>query len=92
VSKTERTDLSRYTIVAFRKSSTAWRKKKKLDLLEMSSFERTNLIKEVRGRLRRKAREAKLWKSLLGLDNIVINGETVYAEESFRLIGLYLPN
>ena len=54
------------------------KKLKKLNLLEMSKHERTQLIKEVREKLRQKVTEAKLWQSLLEAESLTINGDVVY--------------
>lgn len=54
------------------------KKLKKLNLLEMSKHERTQLIKEVREKLRQKTIEAKLWQSLFEAENLTINGNVVY--------------
>jgi len=50
------------------------KKLKKLNVLEISKHERTQLIKEVREKLRQKTIEAKLWQSLLEAENLTING------------------
>ena len=54
------------------------KKLKKLNVLEMSKHERTQLIKEVREKLRQKTIEAKLWQSLFEAENLTINGNVVY--------------
>jgi hypothetical protein len=51
---------------------------KKVDLLEMKSPERMQLIEELREKLQLKIAEAKLWQSLLEVENLTINGNTVY--------------
>jgi hypothetical protein len=53
------------------------KKLKKPNLLEMSNHERTQLVKEVREKLRQKITEAKLWQSLLEAENLTINGNIV---------------
>lgn len=67
------------------------KKLKKLDLLEMSNPERNRLIKEVREKLRQKTLEAKLWQSLLEVENLTVNGDIVYRENQ-PLSGFYLRN
>lgn len=62
------------------------KKSKNQNLLEISDVERVKILKEVKDSLRQKIVEAKLWKSLLELENLVINGETVYCEKD-RLTG-----
>ncbi|MCK4439512.1 hypothetical protein KAU85_00880 [Candidatus Bathyarchaeota archaeon] len=65
------------------------RNKKKLDLLEMSGRERTQLIKEIRGKLRKKVVESKLQQMLLEAENVTVNGHVVY-DENQQLSGLCL--
>ena len=67
------------------------KKLKKLNLLEMSNHERIQLIKEVREKLRQKTVEAKLWQSLLEVENLTVNGNIVYKENQ-QLSGFYLRN
>lgn len=67
------------------------RKLKRLDLLEMPNPERIRLIKEVRKKLRQKIIEAKLWQSLLEVENLTVNGNIVYKENQ-QLSGFYLRN
>jgi len=50
------------------------KKLKKLNVLEISKHERTQLIKEVREKLRQKTIETKLSQSLLEAENLTING------------------
>jgi hypothetical protein len=57
------------------------KKLKKLDLLEMSNPERAKLIKEVREKLRQTVMEAKLWQSLLEVENLAVNGKIVYDDK-----------
>jgi len=54
------------------------KKLKKLNLLEIPNPERNQLIKEIREKLRQKIMEAKLWQSLLELEDLTINGDVVY--------------
>ena len=65
------------------------RKKKKLDLLEMSDHERFQFVKEVREKLQRRAIESKLQRLLLEAENLTVNGNVVYAENQ-QLSGFYL--
>lgn len=67
------------------------RKVKKLNLLDMSNYERKMLIKEARETLRQKTIEAKLWQSLLEAQDLTINGDTVY-ESSEPLNGFSFPH
>jgi len=62
------------------------KKSKNQNLLEISDVERIKILKEVKDDLRQKVVEAKMWKSLLELENLVINGETIYCEKD-RLTG-----
>lgn len=57
-----------------------WRKKGngQLDLLNMPNPERIRLIKEIKENLRQKITEAKLWRSLLEVESLTINGNIVY--------------
>jgi len=66
-------------------------KTKKVDLLEMKSPERMQLIKELREKLQLKIAEAKLWQSLLEVENLTINGNTVYRGYE-PPTGFYLSN
>ncbi|MEM3640897.1 MAG: hypothetical protein QXH37_03105 [Candidatus Bathyarchaeia archaeon] len=62
------------------------KKSKNQDLLEISDAERAKILKEVKNNLRQKIVEEKMWRSLLELENLVINGETIYCEKD-RLTG-----
>ncbi|RJS77059.1 hypothetical protein CW707_01310 [Candidatus Bathyarchaeota archaeon] len=64
-------------------------KAKKLNLLEFSDAERVKLLKEIKRNLQEKIVEAKLWKSLLEVENVVINGKVIFSEED-PLTGLWL--
>ena len=64
-------------------------KAKKLNLLEFSDAERVKLLKEIKRNLQEKIVEAKLWKSLLEAENVVINGKVIFSEED-PLTGLWL--
>ncbi|MEM3442779.1 MAG: hypothetical protein QXM86_02825 [Candidatus Bathyarchaeia archaeon] len=68
------------------------RKKEKtirINLLEVSDVERLETIEKAKESLRQKIAEAKLWHQLLELENIIVNGETIYCGDS-RLTGLSL--
>jgi len=67
------------------------KKSKKLNLLEMPNPERVKFIKEVREILQQKIVEAKLWQSLLEIENLVINGNIVYRGDE-QLSGFSLEN
>jgi len=67
-------------------------KSKKIDLLAISDSKRIELIKQVKETLREKAVEAKLWQSLLDLDDLTINGEKLCLGEKYSLTGLSLPS
>jgi hypothetical protein len=62
------------------------KKSKNQNLLEIPDVERIKILKEMKESLRQKIIEAKMWKSLLELENLVINGETIYCEGN-RLTG-----
>lgn len=51
---------------------------KKIDLSEMRASERNQLLREVKEGLRQKILEAKLWQKLLEVENITVNGNSVY--------------
>ena len=51
---------------------------KKIDLLEVPDAKKVQLIKEVRETLQEKVIEAKLWKSLVEVENLKINGDMMY--------------
>lgn len=55
---------------------------KKIDLLEMSDSEKIKLIMEVKGSLRQKIAEAKLWQSFIEAEKLTINGKTIYYEQA----------
>jgi hypothetical protein len=63
------------------------KKLKRLNLLEMPNHKRNQLIKEIREKLQRKTMEAKLWQSLLEVENLTINGNTICIEDE-TLAGL----
>ena len=88
--KLERTDLLRYTINTSESVANMIAKNKKnakkIDLSKMRESERNQLIKEVKERLRQKILEAKLWRTLLEVENLTVNGNTVYKGDE-RLTG-----
>lgn len=63
------------------------KKNKKIDLLQVNATERIQLIKKARETFQMKLAEEKLWQSLLNVDNLTINGNTVYSENE-QLKGL----
>jgi hypothetical protein len=65
------------------------RKKKKLNLLEFPDAEKIKMLREIKKNLQEKIIEAKLWKSLLESDSVIINGRLVFSETN-QLSGLYL--
>ena len=65
------------------------RKAKKLNLLEFSDAEKVKLLEEIKKNLQEKIVEAKLWKSLLDADNLIINGNVVLSEGD-QSTGLYI--
>jgi hypothetical protein len=56
------------------------KKQKKINLLEMSDYEKMKLIREVKENLRQKIVEAKLWKSFMEAENLTINGKAIQCE------------
>lgn len=57
------------------------KKSKRFDLLEISNNERNQLIKEIREKLQHKTSKAKLWQSLLAVENLIINRNIVYKND-----------
>ncbi|MEM2911072.1 MAG: hypothetical protein QW146_01030 [Candidatus Bathyarchaeia archaeon] len=55
-------------------------KRKNSNLLEISDVERIKILKDLKESFRQKIIEAKMWNSLLELESIVVNGQTVYCE------------
>lgn len=53
---------------------------KSSNLLKISDGERIKILKDLKESFRQKIVEAKMWRSLLELENIVVNGQTVYCE------------
>gem|GEM_PF-1164604 len=66
-------------------------KVKNSNLLEIPEIERMKILKDLRESFKQKIVEAKMWKSLLELENIVINGQTIYCGAD-SLKGFYLDN
>lgn len=54
--------------------------KRKINLMEMSEAEKANLIQTLRQNLRHSISEAKLWKTLLRYEKIMVNGQVVFSE------------
>ncbi len=50
---------------------------KKIDLLEVPDAKRIQLIKEAKETLKEKVIEAKLWQSLIEVENLKINGDMI---------------
>ena len=90
-SRIERNDLLRYAKGLLETNGMAKKKDKakKLNLLEFSDAERVKLLKEIKRNLQEKIVEAKLWKSLLEVENVVINGKVIFSEGD-PLTGLWL--
>ncbi|MEM3641268.1 MAG: hypothetical protein QXH37_05050 [Candidatus Bathyarchaeia archaeon] len=53
---------------------------KENDLLKLSDVERMKTLGSLKEGLKQKIVEAKMWHSLLKLENLVINGQTVFCE------------
>ncbi|MGB9959218.1 MAG: hypothetical protein ACPLKQ_01690 [Candidatus Bathyarchaeales archaeon] len=64
---------------------------KSTNLLEISEIERMKILKDLRESFKQKIVEAKMWKSLLELENLVINGQIVYCGPD-SLKGFYLED
>jgi hypothetical protein len=52
--------------------------KKQHNLLEMPEVERVKFIKEIKEKLQNKIVEAKLWQSLFEVEDLTVNGNTIY--------------
>jgi len=65
------------------------KKTKSRNLLEVSDAERVKLLREAQAALRQHAIEARLWKSLMDVENLVVNGEPVLHDMS-HLTGFML--
>jgi hypothetical protein len=52
----------------------------KVTLLGFPESKRTHVIRQAREKLRQRVLEDKMWKWLLGLDNLTINGIAVWQE------------
>jgi hypothetical protein len=48
----------------------------------MSDVERVKVIEKLKQSLRQSISEAKLWKTLLQYENVTINGQVVFSEDS----------
>ncbi|MGB9714600.1 MAG: hypothetical protein ACPLZC_06470 [Candidatus Bathyarchaeales archaeon] len=64
-------------------------KNTRINLLEISAVERSKTIEKAKESLRQKIAEAKLLNSLLELENITVNGETINCGD-YKLTGLSL--
>ena len=60
---------------------------KRIDLLQMPTSERIQLIREIQEKLRQKKIEEKLWQSLLETENLTINGKVLLQDQE-HLMGL----
>jgi hypothetical protein len=60
---------------------------KRVDLLQMPTSERIQLVREIQERLRQKRIEEKLWQSLLETENLTINGKILFQDQE-RLVEL----
>jgi hypothetical protein len=54
------------------------RKMGRMQLLQIPSAKRSALIRKIQLKLRRKAKEARMWQVFLQTDNLTINGKTVW--------------
>jgi len=68
---------------------TRKKKKNQKNLLEVPDSEKMKILKEARENLRQQVVEARLWKNLLEVENLTINGRTVYRGNE-RLTGFSL--
>jgi len=64
------------------------RNKKKIDLLKMQDHERIQILREVKEQMRQKIAEAKMLQSLLDVESLTVNGNTVYRDQ--QLNGFFL--
>ncbi|MEM1565600.1 MAG: hypothetical protein QW510_00725 [Candidatus Bathyarchaeia archaeon] len=55
---------------------------RKIDLLELSEGERVKIIEEIKRSLQRSLSEAKLCRSLIQCNTVVVNGRVVFSAES----------
>lgn len=60
---------------------------KKPNILELSDPERVILVKAAREQLKQSIIEAKLWQSLLAIENLAVNGSMVINEK--RQLGVF---
>jgi hypothetical protein len=65
------------------------KKTKKIDLLQMSDYDRIKLLREVKQNLQQKAVESKLWKTFMETENLSVNGEEICSND-ITLQGLSL--
>ena len=65
---------------------TRKKKRNQKNLLEVPDSEKMKILKEARENLRQQVVEARLWKNLLEVENLTINGRTVYSGNE-RLTG-----
>ncbi|RLI40596.1 hypothetical protein DRO59_08935 [Candidatus Bathyarchaeota archaeon] len=77
ISKIEGTTLLRHTNF-FVEIQMTRKKKNQKNLLELPDSEKMKILKEARENLRQQVVEAKLWKNLLEVENLTVNGRTVY--------------
>ena len=68
---------------------TRKKKKNQKNLLEVPDSEKMKILKEARENLRQQVVEARLWKNFLEVENLTINGRTVYRGNE-RLTGFSL--
>lgn len=54
---------------------------KKMNLLELSDPERVKLMKAAREHLKQTAIEAKLWQSLVEVENLAVNGNMIRGDK-----------
>ncbi len=64
---------------------------KKPNILELSDPDKVRLMKEAREQLKQTVIEAKLWQSLLAVENLAVNGSMVI-NEKHRPGGFCLEN
>jgi len=63
-------------------STKSKKNKKKINLLEISDSERSNLVEKLKQILRQSAAETKLWNDLLQCETLTINGQVVFSGET----------
>jgi hypothetical protein len=57
----------------------------RLSLLEISENKRLQLLRRIRKKLRQKAVETRMWRELLQVDNLTINGNVVWQKKQSRI-------